>query len=116
MIYTKKKALQITADLWEWLEKHPSKAKRNWPGWKENGGNIEDINGNSCACCDYVTTISRDCSACPLIKLWQEVSSDCYGRGSGYYVRWCDARSPKTRKKYARIIKEGALKVLQEVK
>ena len=30
---TKRKALEITRDLWAWLAKNPSKDKNEWPGW-----------------------------------------------------------------------------------
>ena len=117
MRLTKKKALQITADLWEWLEKHPSKEKHQWPEWEGNGGNISDMD-NDCACCEYIDIHEIGCDKCPLIKLWpfsKDLSSSCLFGKYGYFDKWDNAISPKTRKKYARIIKEGALKALENL-
>ena len=109
----KKKALQITADLWEWLEDNPKKEKEEWPEWKENGGGIPMME-SECACCEYA---QLECNRCPLIKLWREKFSGgdpCMGES--YFNTWRKAKSPKTKKKYARIIKEGALKAMEDLK
>ena len=114
MRLTKKKALQITADLFGWLEKHPSKEKWHWSGWKSNGGDIPEMDA-CCACCEYINLYDVGCRKCPLIKLWptnKDNSTPCLYGKYGYFGKWDDAESPKTRKKYARIIKEGALKEL----
>lgn len=113
MRLTKKKALQITADLWGWLEDNPKKEKEEWPEWEFNGGNIA-VMLDDCACCEYA---QFECNRCPLIKLWREKSSGgdpCMGEG--YFNTWGDAKTPKTKKKYARIIKEGALKAMEDLK
>ena len=124
MKLTKKKALQITADLFGWLEDNPEKKKCDWPGWKFNGGNIPTMM-DGCACCEYAGKISHDdefaetnCKKCPLIKLWPLIENGegypCNepNYGCGYYYKWDNAQSLKEIKKYARIIKEGALKEL----
>ena len=113
MRLTKKKALQITADLWGWLEKHPSKKKHEWPEWEHKGGDVKDKENIYCACCDYVNSIDgQSCEDCPLTKLWKEIHGADSCCGDGYFERWERSKSPKTKKKYARIIKEGALKEL----
>ena len=38
MKLTKKKALEIAIELWEWIVDNPGKYKREWPGWDEYGG------------------------------------------------------------------------------
>ena len=125
MRLTKKKVLQITAGLFGWLEDNPKKTKSEWPEWKVNGGNIPALL-DDCACCDYVgktvkagdTWPETNCERCPLIKLWPFLeNSEDYPCNNptykyGYYYKWDHAKSSKTKKKYARIIKEGALKEL----
>ncbi|MCK5341866.1 MAG: hypothetical protein KAR20_00600, partial [Candidatus Heimdallarchaeota archaeon] len=125
MKLTKKKALQITADLWGWLENNPEKTKLGWLGWKPNGGDIPHMR-DGCACCEYAGRISYDddefeetnCKKCPLIKLWPLIENGegypCNepNYGCSYYYKWDNTEVPETRKKYARIIKEGALKEL----
>ena len=71
---TKKKALQLTEELWKWMAKNPGEHKAAWPGF------AEDKYGSMlcyCPCCEYVErktrnqTIGRDCEKyCPALKLW----------------------------------------------
>ena len=49
-------------DLWNWLSHNPFKRKRDWPGWKRNGGKHIDT-GNECFACNACS----DCSGCPLV-------------------------------------------------
>ena len=114
MKLTKKKALQITADLFGWLEKHPSKEKHHWPEWEVNGGDVPFM-VCYCACCEYIDLHDAGCDKCPLSKLWplkEDEGSPCLHGKYSYFGKWKAAATPKTRKKYARIIKEGALREL----
>jgi hypothetical protein len=99
--------------LWEWLAKHPSNSKREWPGWTRNGGpywsGILD-----CFACQWVedNRVSHDCgeidepNTCPLV--W-EGSNGCMDDDS-YFQKWKRARSPRTRTKYAWLISKLKLR------
>jgi hypothetical protein len=56
--------------LWDWLSKNPCKEKFEWPGWKSNGGEYEDIENYCFACC--ANNLSDCHPSCPLI--WPEFS------------------------------------------
>jgi hypothetical protein len=99
MKLTKKKAIELHRELWDWLYHHPSKWKEGWPGWKEHGEVAED-----CFLCEYVKTNNLTCSKCLLD--WGS-AVDCIGKdNNGYFAQWNDALIPKTRKKYAKIIRD----------
>jgi hypothetical protein len=55
--------------LWRWLRDNPTKPKRDWPGWKINGGTYDIVFGY-CFACDYDENMhpyGSDCFCCPLI-------------------------------------------------
>lgn len=51
--------------MWEWLSQNPGKYAKDWPEWKKNGGNVENIKiqylHGPCAICD------SDCVKCPIV-------------------------------------------------
>ena len=49
---TKKEALKIHQDLWNWLSQNPDKEKRDWPEWIINGGSTIYCQ-NNCPACEY---------------------------------------------------------------
>ena len=51
--------------LWNWLAENPDKEKRDWPEWKENGGEIKRAT-SLCFACDYVEHNCLSCCECPL--------------------------------------------------
>jgi hypothetical protein len=68
--------------LWNWLAENTDMTKRNWPGWKKNGGEYDDesIMG-LCFACDYVAYMMElgeeddfvlKCNFCPL-KEWRDL-------------------------------------------
>ncbi len=103
MKLTKKKALEICAELWGWLKDTPSKEKYDWPRWTENGGDILFMS-NRCPLCEYT---NGDCKECPLVSFLS------YCTSGGIYTKWCRAESLKTRKKYAKMIKDECLRRLK---
>ena len=115
---TKKEALVKCEKLWRWLEKHPSKiAKHEWAGWEE----YTKLYGKSsalCPCCHYALHSHKrysDCTKCPLLGLWgPNIDSFCLDSTSPYN-KWGEASSPKTRKKYAKIIADECLVKLAEL-
>lgn len=106
---TEKEALEICAELWGWLEKNPSERKRDWPGWEYRGGNIPMMSG-SCPCCEYnLQQYGSGCSKCPLKDFWTRLNGDYQMCGDQFYI-WNATNSPKTRKKYAKMIKDECLR------
>ena len=100
MELTKKQAIELHRELWDWLYHHPSKQKWEWSEWKNNGGNFPSVESD-CFLCEYELTRSN-CKNCLL--LWP--LDHCFNLGDGLFGRWEDARSPKTRKKYAKLIRD----------
>lgn len=61
-----------------WLAENPDKNKRDWPGWKSNGGTFEDIE-TYCFACDYVSEKGLlRCDKCPLAG-WGSDGDSCMG-------------------------------------
>ena len=85
MAMTKKQALEICKDLWQWLADNPMRDKVEWPGWnklREKYGRFV----HSCPCCSYVQQeqgqkgldFSCDGKLCPLGGFaWEKVSFGC---------------------------------------
>ena len=73
MKLTKRKALELTVELWDWLTNNPEKKKTDWPGWELNGGKIPKLL-NDCPCCEYddqhMTHFDDYCEHCPLLEYW----------------------------------------------
>lgn len=118
MRLTKREALILVRDMWDWISKNPFKTKKNWPGW--NQFKKESLDDPYCACCFYVDYRAKrndeasDCDRCPLVKLWPEGCIDF----DSPYGRWIQARIKKNRKdfvKYARIIRNAAKKELEKI-
>lgn len=105
MRLTKKKAIGITIELWEWLAKTGGQ-KTDWGGWGEYGKMAAD-----CPLCEYNLrrggyspggeyVCEEGCPFCPLQgKLWQR----CYSLNFG---KWCGAYDVPRRKKYATLFLE----------
>ena len=103
MKLTKKRAIELHRELWDWLYHHPSKIKEDWPRWEKNGGDIP-YTKNDCFLCDYLNKVIRQsCFRYPCILDWGQQC--CFDAGA-YYTIWDASISPKTRKKYARMIRD----------
>jgi len=116
MQLTKQKALELTAELWEWIgsapPEEPPRWKHQWPRWKINGGDIQSMPYN-CPCCAYAVqqcpSITPPCACCP-IPQWQITT--CMKPGSPYskWLAWLmvadqgEKRLAKDVNKYARKI------------
>lgn len=121
MRLTRKKALEICAELWDWLWEHPlvkhgEDAKGKWPGWKKHGHM-----DSWCPCCEYDASRlpTKSCSRCPIPKTaWTKTEKRvcyCTADDSPFY-KWVESRKVKTRKKYAKIIRDAARKELRKLK
>ena len=49
MVFTKEKAIQLTYELWIWMEENKKTDKGDWPGWQKYGRMRAE-----CPCCQYV--------------------------------------------------------------
>ncbi len=79
MKLTKKKALSIAIELWEWIVDNPGKRKSAWPGWEKYGKMHE-----SCSLCEYYIRIRIDMLArlcdCPIAKKHKHCTYTAYGQ------------------------------------
>ena len=96
----KKRTIELHREQWEWHFHHPTKQKEDWPRWEVNGGNIPNVD-NLCFLCEYSFAHHTSCKQC-LLK-WPHFG--CMSKG-GPYGAWIRARSPRTRKKYAKLIRD----------
>ena len=92
MRLTKKQAYSNHYELWDCMYNNPSEYKDYWHRWEENGGDIVMVT-DYCFLCEWFTTRGR-CNKCPL------------GSGCKLYYKWYHAKTLKTRKKYAKLIRD----------
>jgi len=98
MKLTKKRAIELHRELWDWLYHHPSKEKEDWPRWRHNKGDIDSASVESgCFLCEYTDT---GCDGCPLD--WSPAGT-CY---TGFFLWWEQAKAWQTRRKYAKLIRD----------
>ncbi len=103
MRLSKKRAIKLHRELWDWLYRHPGLTvqKREWPEWKENGGRYYHVKAY-CFLCVWVKGKGGGClTYCPL--KWP---GGWCGGAKSYYVKWKDARFNYTRKRYAKQIRD----------
>jgi hypothetical protein len=120
---TKRLALKICMELWQWLSQHTSissgSAKVKWPGWKKYfEGGVSDVE-NECPCCEYAKRMSGEysiasgdiaCDYCPMKSLWGD---DCTDDDSAYNEWWYNSKSRTSHKKYATEIYLAAKKAYE---
>lgn len=90
MRLTKKKAIEISIELWTYLAE-TGNDKWEWPGWEEYGEM-----DNDCALCEYTTRKRDDCDSCS----YYEKFGYCNLEDMPYRM-WTWAESMRERKKYA---------------
>lgn len=95
--------IELHRELWNWLYHHPNSGKEDWPEWEFNEGKIPSM-PYDCFPCEFSKNVCPNC----LFEWGNDIS--CIDKkfidDKGYYSRWVSAKSPKTRKKYARIIRD----------
>lgn len=97
MRLTRKKAIEISIELWTWLAETGKECKHSWPGWEKYVHM-----SNYCPLCEYVGRKCRDeafCSSCPYYKVF----GYCI---LGYYDKWYNAETIGNRMKYATMFLE----------
>lgn len=95
--------------LWNWLAKHPSKRKGNWPGWR-----YVRVPLYYCFACSIGADRARKdgkkniivdrCEYCPVADWKSYIDAAC--EKFDEFGKWRSSKSPKTKKKYAKIIAE----------
>ena len=98
MILTKKKAIEISIELWEWMAETGAEDKHMWEGWKKYGRMCAH-----CPLCEYVTrrdAAFRNCLSCPLASYSLK---NCY---LSAFADWTEAKTEVDRKKYAKLFLE----------
>ncbi len=94
MRLTKKKAIELSVELWTWLAE-TGKEKLDWPGWEQ----YEDIT-SECFLCEYADRHSG-CDDCSYRQKF------CYCcEGDSPYSLWHLFQAARTKKKYARLFLE----------
>lgn len=99
MRLTKKKAIEISIELWTWLVETGSDEKFMWSGWEKYGQMLND-----CALCEYGgrralrTAIDCACDFCPYSQKFEEC---CNEAEDTPYDKWEEATDKAERKKYA---------------
>ena len=76
MKLTKKKALDIAIELWEWMVDNPGRYKHQWPGWKKYGEMECD-----CPFCEYDDKhpFETRCN-CPLKEKYDSCFLSAFGK------------------------------------
>ena len=119
---TEKRALQITAELWEWLSNGVMR-KEAWPMWEKYfpSYNLR----NNCPLCEYVSRdgITRkglriryllNCTKCPLYGRWDGFER-CYEEGAPY-EQWRNAEDGDIAGRLAARIAELCRERLKELR
>ena len=92
MRLTKKKAIELSIELWEWLKK-TGKYKYEWPRWDKYGEMLAN-----CFLCQWSverTYKSIGCGYCPIAKKFK---GNCE---TTFYWKWNSSITEQDRKKYA---------------
>lgn len=98
MKLTRNEAIDRTIELWTWLAE-TGKGKFNWPQWICNEGVYREVEVG-CFLCEFARQSGNDgtCKICPYKKAYGILCDD----DGEPYVKWCDAKQSRTRKKYAK--------------
>jgi hypothetical protein len=116
---TKEKILWLHRELWDWLAKHPSCDKSEWPGWDRDDTIISETyhRHSECFLCFYAFEHFGGCAEGEQCLLDWGPAGFCLKSGSPYNIwsredlPWVqDVRDPELRTKYAKIIRDLPLK------
>lgn len=92
MKLTKKKAIDVSIELWTWLAETGARDKLDWEGWDKYGEMESD-----CALCEYSTQHNGEgCGNCPYYQQYGFCDND-----DAQYAKWAGSETARARKKYA---------------
>ncbi len=103
MKLTKKRSITLSIELWEWCAE-TGKYKEEWPGWEKYGGG-----DGYCFLCEYSKEQRKKmkagsvCGYCPYYKKFNGCLWARPGLPLPPFGEWNNARTPKDRKKYAKL-------------
>ena len=95
-------AIDRTIELWTWLAETGKEWKRDWHGWQDNGGQY-GRNRYSCFLCEFIGGM-RDCPLCPYCQKFGRCMDLRHLKPHNPFEKWARARTPRTRKKYAKLV------------
>ena len=95
MRLTKKKAIDLSIELWTWLAETGSPRKEDWPGWKRLGAESTLAH---CFLCEYSSR--REYSICKFCPFHQRFGH-CTLSSPSAYSKWSEEDNSPMRKKYA---------------
>jgi len=88
MKLTKRKAIELSIELWAWLAET---GLRKYDYFEKRRGNIPFL---ACFLCEYDKQHGGNCSNCPFYKRYGHCMES-------YYCKWCMSDTEADRKKYA---------------
>jgi len=110
---TKREAIELSLELWQWLAADINRDKMSWPRWSENGGTEEKV---TCYChaCAYALTLLPDnegneCKYCFIAEALGE--RDCFGSDSPFLEWFNNRNDPPARRRGA----DTMVKLLTEI-
>jgi len=109
---TRKKAIELCIELWEWLAK-TGKRKEDWPDWEKYEKYFRTFifsASNDCWFCEYDNQQVQqqhkcDIGICKYCPFFQHIGH-CNSNKKSNFSLWDRAKLPKTRKKYATLFLE----------
>lgn len=100
MSYSRKFLIKVHRDLWGWLAENPEKRKEDWPRWKDNGGNILNLE-MLCPACALDAQSPSDRCGLKCLFIW-----DLNFCGESEFGKYIDAISPGQKTFYAEKIRD----------
>lgn len=108
MALTIEKSIEYHRELWNWLAENPKNDKEDWPGWKRVFKKYPELMKSRhivsfcCFACYATKQITPgDCADCVLEWPGKDCFDDKPDDEKGLYLRWYNAKTPKTSKKLA---------------
>jgi len=89
MKLTRKKAIELSIELWTWLAE-TGKEKHEWPKWRDNGGEHDDVVFD-CFLCKYAgRKQGDDCETCHPCPYFKHYGVACCDAEDSPYNNWED--------------------------
>jgi hypothetical protein len=122
MVFTKEKAIQLTYELWSWMEENKKTDKGGWPGWQKYGRMRAE-----CPCCQYVKENGsfahlkqEECiKLCPLLNIWPakvvSMNVPCCRKGSPF-EKFEDLEEAEQYDKMSRVVSKMVFAIKKEMK
>lgn len=120
----KKEALELSLEMWRWLEENPNQEKDDYLRIILNL-NDDNYPRSGCFLCEYVKRLNgtMDCELCPIEWIYKngsKVKTDLDNMpcvlNNTIFDGWEDAKTIKTKKKYAGMIADLIENELNKIK